>query len=504
MPRLLLVDDNKSIHKIAETLLAPTDIDLVCTESGKEALSLIEKGEIFDAALIDIAMSEMDGWQLLDRFRQSPKTALLPITLMAGVLDTVDPTRIANAPIQGFLKKPIELRDLGERIHRLMESRVAAQVQEPSVPDLPVPELLAPAQLAPEMALVKEMELPEPMLQTPALVDAGVVTAASMLEASEFDVSGLEIPELGDVPARPEAASDLLFLNETDLWPEDKASDVHTEELSPLAELPHEDGLELEDLDLDELRHLTPPALETGIQVIQTPSHPELSPEAIEAASRPTLSLEAYEDAITRDFPDLGPGMENPLSDSEISVMDTVIPAVVTEFPSPLLSEASLPDLDMESIRNATPITTAEAFESEVETLAAQPTPVIPELDTIEVTLAAPTEAISSRESIPDTEVLRLSQGNLPLAGTPEPSISIPMALGVPLVAGPAAVAAGYIQPEANGQNVDAQAIVQAILADPKLVQTLAKAVVGHLSQETLREIAWEIMPDLAEKMQHS
>ena len=75
MPRLLLVDDNPSIHKIAETLLAPTDIDLVCTETAAEALDLVGRGEHFDAALVDTVMAGMDGWELLGRFRGQAATA---------------------------------------------------------------------------------------------------------------------------------------------------------------------------------------------------------------------------------------------------------------------------------------------------------------------------------------------------------------------------------------------------------------------------------------------
>ena len=107
MPRLLLVDDNPSIHRIAESLLAPTDVELTCVDSAAEALDRLEQGERFDVALVDTAMPGMDGWTLLTRLRAMDATAQMPIALMAGVLDPVDPAKLAKAPIQGFLKKPI-------------------------------------------------------------------------------------------------------------------------------------------------------------------------------------------------------------------------------------------------------------------------------------------------------------------------------------------------------------------------------------------------------------
>jgi len=47
-----------------------------------------------------------------------------------------------------------------------------------------------------------------------------------------------------------------------------------------------------------------------------------------------------------------------------------------------------------------------------------------------------------------------------------------------------------------------ARAVVQAILADPVLVDALVKAVVARMGDQVLREIAWEVMPDLAGRLQ--
>ena len=91
MPRLLLVDDNPSIHKIAETLLAASDVQLISCGSGAEAMALVDQGDQFDVALLDTSMLGMDGWALLQRLRETEATARMPVAMMAGVLDVVDP-----------------------------------------------------------------------------------------------------------------------------------------------------------------------------------------------------------------------------------------------------------------------------------------------------------------------------------------------------------------------------------------------------------------------------
>ena len=154
MPRLLLVDDNPSIHRITESLLAPTDVELVCVDSAAEALDRIGRGERFDVALVDTAMPGMDGWTLLSRLRANEATATMPIALMAGVLDPVDPSKLAKAPVQGFLKKPIELRELGDRVKALLATPVA-----PPAP--PSPFSTVPATPAADLVQRANAALPE-------------------------------------------------------------------------------------------------------------------------------------------------------------------------------------------------------------------------------------------------------------------------------------------------------------------------------------------------------
>ena len=44
--------------------------------------------------------------------------------------------------------------------------------------------------------------------------------------------------------------------------------------------------------------------------------------------------------------------------------------------------------------------------------------------------------------------------------------------------------------------------MVQALLADPAARQLLLKALLSQGGEQVLREVAWEIMPDLASRLQ--
>jgi len=136
MSRLLLVDDNPSVHRVIESLLAPLGVALVALTDAAEALARVDRGEAFDLALVDAVMPGVDGWTLVERLRERPATAPLPILFMAGVLDEVDEARLAGAPVQGFLRKPTEFRELAERVRGLLAVQAPAAPAKAPVSDL--------------------------------------------------------------------------------------------------------------------------------------------------------------------------------------------------------------------------------------------------------------------------------------------------------------------------------------------------------------------------------
>jgi CheY-like chemotaxis protein len=385
MPRLLLVDDNPSIHKIAETLLAASDVQLVSCGSGDQALALVDQGDRFDVALLDTSMAGMDGWTLLRRLREAEATRCMPVAMMAGVLDVVDPEQVRQAPIQGFLKKPVELRDLAERVKRLMETPV------PPPPD-PDADLLA---LGPGDLLA---EPPGPGL-----------------------------------PSGPDAAE----------------SDV----------------LELEELDLEGLRSLSLAAPAPDAPALRTvpaadPEEPFPMPEflASDALSGPTAVPVTAED-----LPDLGEvELDRPLA------------------PGPALLGAQPEEIG--------PLD----WSDESDSLVGPPPAEVPAAG-----------AAAFPDSITFADLLETDPPARP-AAVPGPAAPEPPGRSRP---GPWEPQGGpwlpvpTPAPAAHSRDELAPDPLAALLANPVLLDRLARAVVARLGDQALREIAWEIMPDLAERL---
>jgi len=99
---ILVVDDSAVMRSmIIRTLkLAGLPLgDIHQAGNGQEGLAVLEK-EWVDLALVDINMPVMNGEEMIDRTRQNPSTADLPILVVS--------TESSTARIDGLRKKGVE------------------------------------------------------------------------------------------------------------------------------------------------------------------------------------------------------------------------------------------------------------------------------------------------------------------------------------------------------------------------------------------------------------
>jgi signal transduction histidine kinase/ActR/RegA family two-component response regulator len=81
--RILLVEDNKDVAQVTETMLTSAGYTVVSASAPQAALDMIKRNEPFDAVLSDIVMEGgMSGFDLAERLREQHPD--LPIVLMTG------------------------------------------------------------------------------------------------------------------------------------------------------------------------------------------------------------------------------------------------------------------------------------------------------------------------------------------------------------------------------------------------------------------------------------
>jgi CheY-like chemotaxis protein len=92
--RLLVVDDNETNRSILSLHTQRWGMEVTACDSGQAALNLLQGGEKFDVAVIDMVMPGMDGLELTEKLREIPQAKKMPvIVLNSGGMEEIDPAR---------------------------------------------------------------------------------------------------------------------------------------------------------------------------------------------------------------------------------------------------------------------------------------------------------------------------------------------------------------------------------------------------------------------------
>ncbi len=108
--RMLIVDDTAANREILQLQVGAWGVTPTAVTSGAEALELLRQGAMFDLALLDMQMPDMDGAQLAEAIQHLVGSAAPPLVLLSSI-EPVD--RVANAErFKALLTKPVRVSHL--------------------------------------------------------------------------------------------------------------------------------------------------------------------------------------------------------------------------------------------------------------------------------------------------------------------------------------------------------------------------------------------------------
>ena len=115
---ILVVDDNEIQRGLARDLLAPLGFEILTAATGMECLALADRHKP-NLILLDVAMPEMDGWEVARRLRQASREPTAIVILSANA---IDPSRLLEGERlhDDYVMKPIDLRQLLKKVHALL------------------------------------------------------------------------------------------------------------------------------------------------------------------------------------------------------------------------------------------------------------------------------------------------------------------------------------------------------------------------------------------------
>jgi DNA-binding response OmpR family regulator len=113
---VLIIDDNEQITKMISSFLDMSNHDCTVVNEGKEGLELI-KTKQYDSIVLDLAMPEFDGYEILDTLQKEDPSQLRKIIILTASTVPIETVRkFKELGVSACLQKPVDIDQLLSRI----------------------------------------------------------------------------------------------------------------------------------------------------------------------------------------------------------------------------------------------------------------------------------------------------------------------------------------------------------------------------------------------------
>ena len=120
MSLILIVEDNEKNLKLVRDVLQVKGYETVDAGSAEDGLVLARDRKP-DLVLMDIQLPGMNGIDALKALRADPATAGIPVVAITASVMQTDRQMIVGAGFDGFIEKPVNLKNLLETVQRAVQ-----------------------------------------------------------------------------------------------------------------------------------------------------------------------------------------------------------------------------------------------------------------------------------------------------------------------------------------------------------------------------------------------
>ena len=121
--QILIIDDEAIMRKLLEQILKEK-YEVISMENGKEALEWMYSGNIPDLVVADLNMPEINGFEYINRVRESGFFNDLPLIVLSGEESSAERIKSLKMGANDYLVKPFNPEELSLRIDNLIRLRV--------------------------------------------------------------------------------------------------------------------------------------------------------------------------------------------------------------------------------------------------------------------------------------------------------------------------------------------------------------------------------------------
>ena len=514
MPRgrriLLLADDSPTIQKVISLTFSDQGLEVVAVSDGEQALRRMEEGAP-DIVLADAVMPVVNGYELCERIKQDARFRHIPVMLLVGTFEPFNEAEARRVGADDVLTKTFQsIRDLGTKSARSSgaaearheddaqdsgaQGRAAADERLIRDADIPV-NRPAPEAVAATAPMARETGVPgerADSLREHTASFADIELDDQMIEARPAEAFG------GGHASRPRAESTDAKSKEVE--PETFGVNAFGEEAAP-------GFLKMRADLLDEARAHSIPAPATRELEETHAARPAFAARMADAAVADEALLDLgdvgssgstseADDFILDLSDDLLPvpshaqagagGADTPFFDEPEFTGADAVPDAAGAFAEASHGETAAADKPhLESGMALSQMRRAHEFIEPEVVPAKIPTPAEAEVEfmdgSVEGDVAKLPADVSDMTDVSEIKDFSLAAGD---AGSVHEA---------------SAVAGAAPSAEGSAAQVFAGSGATQGQLSPEALETIARRVVELMSEKVVREIAWEVVPDLAE-----
>ncbi len=122
-PKILTVDDSKTIRMIVTKAFKPYDCAVLEAGNGLEGYALAAK-EKPDLIILDITMPVLDGYGMLNRLRADRELKQIPVIMLTAEVGRDNVIKVAKQGVRDYVVKPFKEDLIVERVGRVIELKL--------------------------------------------------------------------------------------------------------------------------------------------------------------------------------------------------------------------------------------------------------------------------------------------------------------------------------------------------------------------------------------------
>jgi PleD family two-component response regulator len=116
--RILIVEDEPALRELVAVALEREGFRVRQAADGQEGLRLA-RAEGADVILLDVMLPKLNGFEVCQRLRQDPSTALIPVVMLTALGELKDRLTGFKLGADEYLCKPFDVAELVARVERL-------------------------------------------------------------------------------------------------------------------------------------------------------------------------------------------------------------------------------------------------------------------------------------------------------------------------------------------------------------------------------------------------